>query len=171
MIFDWIKSLFPKKKKEMERIPSSDKWKHVELWKDGDDLVLKNAKVTAFGGWEDEIDGKQYGGNTASGVSTLDADLMGCALPRNYTGKSKANKDALGGSPIPATLPFLTTVIVTHDGKTAKTKFVDVGPAAKVKTALDLTVAAAKIFNPKANANNFRIAGAEARIIGGAKYL
>lgn len=151
----------------MERIPSSAKWKHVELWKDGDDLVLKNAKVTAFGGTNDKMDS----GDTASGISTKNPKVMGCALPRNYTGSSKANREALNGSPIPAKLPFKTLVEVTYGDETILVPFIDIGPAARTGAALDLTVGAAKVFNPKATANNFKLTGAEARIIGGAKYL
>lgn len=132
---------------------------------EGEDIVVSGVRATCFGGSNDKMDS----GETASGISTKLTGTMGCALPRCYTGSSSAQKKALGGSPIPAKLPFGTMVEVTSDGETITVPFIDVGPARWTKNGLDLSIAAARKFNPKATANNFE-AIINYRIIGGAKY-
>lgn len=136
---------------------------------EGDDLVIRNAKVTCFGGLEDKVD-KVNGGNTASGVSTVPDDTMGCALPRCYTGDEPSLIKALGGSPIPHNLPFHIPVEFTWNGVTITVPFIDIGPAKRAKDQGDLTRAAARHFKPSATTNNFEITGATIRIKGGAKY-
>lgn len=132
----------------------------------GDDLVVKNTRCTCFGGTNDPQDN----GETASGISTKDPHVRGCALPRNYTGPHVATRRALEGSPIPERLPFRTPVEVTIDGKSIVVPFIDLGPARQTSNGLDLTIAAAREFNPHASATNFA-ARCDYRIIGGAKYL
>jgi hypothetical protein len=56
-------------------------------------------------------------------------------------------------------------------GKTLTVPLIDLGPNLLTTTNVgDLTVAAAKHFNPSATATNFEMF-ADIRIIGGAKYL
>lgn len=136
---------------------------------DGEDLLLKNVRVTCFGGTDDPQDS----GDTASGVSTKNPATLGCALPRNYTGPHGPTRRALQGSPIPEKLPWKTPVAFTDlkTGKTLTVPLIDLGPNLETTTnAGDLTVAAAKQFNPHATARNFEMM-ADIRIIGGAKYL
>jgi len=145
---------------------SSPGWDFV-VRVDGPDLVIDNARVTCFGGSGDKMDN----GDTASGVSTKPPETLGCALPRNYIGSSTAQLKALGGSPIPANLPFKTPVQFSANGKSITVPFIDVGPAKWTGNEGDLTIAAAKQFKPNATANNFEINGVEIRILGGAEYL
>jgi hypothetical protein len=135
---------------------------------DGNDIIVLNARATCFGGDSDPQDN----GETASGVNTkANPTLKACALPRIYVGKNKALLKALGGSPIPS-IPFQIKVEVTDPatGKTLTVPFIDIGPAKWTGNALDLTIAAARYFNPKATANRFELL-CSYRIIGGAKYL
>ena len=135
----------------------------------GDDLIIRNARVTAFGGANDPQDS----GETASGISTKPPGTLGCALPRNYTGSNGPTREALIGSPIPESLPWRTPVEFTElsTGKKLTVPFIDLGPNLKTTTNFgDLTVAAAKHFDPNASATRFEMR-ADIRIIGGAKYL
>ncbi len=135
----------------------------------GDDLIIRNARVTAFGGTNDPQDS----GDTASGISTKPPGTLGCALPRNYTGSNGPTRAALQGSPIPEGLPWRTPVEFTElsTGKKSTVPFIDLGPNLKTTTNFgDLTVAAAKHFDPAATATRFEMR-ADIRIIGGAKYL
>ena len=137
-------------------------------WIDGADIVVLNAKTTAFGGDNDDGDN----GETASGLSTrMNPNFIGCALPMAHTGNGAALKAALGGSPIPK-IPWRTPVIVTEvsTGRQISAQVIDLGPAKKTGHALDLTVAAARMFNSHATANNFGTI-CHYRIPGGAKYI
>ena len=135
---------------------------------DGADIVVVNARATCFGGDADPQDD----GSTASGVSTKgNTSLIGCALPLIYTGPGKAMLAALGGSPIPR-LPWRTPVEVIEaaTGKTISASLIDVGPAKRTGNAIDLTLGAARRFNPHATATNFELA-CHYRIRGAAQYL
>lgn len=140
----------------------------LTLFVEDEDLVLKNVRVTCFGGTDDPQDS----GKTASGLSTKPPGTMGCALPRNYTGPHAPTRRSLEGSPIPQALPWRAPVQFTEraTGKTLVVPFIDLGPDLNTENAGDLTVAAAKHFNPAATARNFEML-ADIRIIGGAKYL
>jgi hypothetical protein len=141
----------------------------ITLHIEGEDLVIKNGRVTCFGGTNDPQDS----GDTASGISTKPPHTMGCALPRNYTGAHTPTRNALQGSPIPEKLPWKTPVQFTDlkTGKTLTVPLIDLGPNLLTTTNVgDLTVAAAKHFYPSATATNFEMF-ADIRIIGGAKYL
>ena len=136
-------------------------------WIDGNDIVVVNARCTAFGGANDPQDN----GETASGLSTkMNPSFVGCALPMNYEGTGKALLAALGGSPIPK-IPWRCQVVVTEvaTGKQITAKVIDLGPAKKTGNALDLTVAAARLFNPRATSSNFSMM-CHCRILDGAKY-
>ena len=134
---------------------------------DGDDIVVIAARATCFGGASDPQDD----GETASGISTkLNPQLAACALPMIYTGLSKALLKALGGSPIPK-VPWKTKVLVTEaaTGKSIPFPVIDLGPAKKTGNAIDLTIAAARCFNPHATASSFEMI-CHYRILGGAKF-
>jgi len=136
-------------------------------WIDGDDIVVLNARATAFGGQYDPQDN----GETASGLSTkMNPSFIGCALPMIYTGTGKALLAALGGSPIPR-IPWRSMVQVTEvsTGKQIIAKVIDLGPAKRTGNAIDLTVAAARMFNPHATASNFELA-CHYRILDAARF-
>lgn len=138
-------------------------WPWIKAHIDGQDIVIKDAVCTAFGGKADNMDS----GETASGVSTKDnPSFIGCALPMRRDGSS-----ALRGSPIPK-IPWKSTVLFTDPktGTSVSTKLIDEGPAKWTKHGGDLTEAAAKLFDPHANANNFTKT-LDIRIIGGAQYV
>ena len=136
---------------------------------EGDDLVVENVRATCFGGVSDPQDD----GRTASGISTRSSRVLGCALPRNYTGPGRVARSALGGSPIPAGIPFSIMVEVSpadsHLFAPFEVPFIDVGPAKKTKNGIDLTIAAAKKIHTHASATDFE-ARVNYRIKGGAKY-
>jgi hypothetical protein len=141
---------------------------------EGDDIIVRNAIATAFGGAADPMDS----GETASGCPTKEnPDLMGCALPMDGYGVA-----SLKGSPLPK-IPFGVHrdcsdnaggahVAVTHraSGKTITVPAIDLGPGKRTGHALDLTVAAAKKFDSSATANNFEMK-LDYRIIDGAKFV
>ena len=146
----------------------------------GEDIVVRGAKVTAFGGDDDPQDS----GMTASGVPTRgNANLKGCALPMRYDGSNSKVKIALGGSPIPK-MPFGLLppdgrknpngahVEVTDPVKGTKIEVpvIDLGPAKRTGNALDLTVAAARVFRPDATARNFSMR-LDFRILKGARFV
>jgi hypothetical protein len=145
----------------------------------GDDIVVQGAKTTAFGGDSDKSDS----GETACGFPTKGhPDLMGCALPLAGYAKSPAAHAALDGTPLPH-MPFGLTskgadnptgahVEVTDPatGKKTIVPVIDLGPAKGTGHALDLTVAAARLFKPNATANNFAMK-LNYRIIDGAKFV
>jgi hypothetical protein len=132
---------------------------------DGDDIVFEG-EATAFGGSNDPEDN----GQTASGISTKNnPKLEACALPRCYTGKNKSVLAALGGSPIPAGIPFRTRVRITCGDVSFVCPFIDLGPAKSTGHVIDLTQAAARRINSKATTWNF-CAHVQARILGGARY-
>ena len=134
---------------------------------DGEDILVLNARATAFGGANDPQDN----GETASGLSTkMNPNFLGCALPMIYTGSVKNLLAALGGSPIPK-IPWRSQVIVTEEctGKQAIVKVIDLGPGKRTGNAIDLTVASARIFNPNATSSNFSMM-CHYRILDAAKY-
>jgi len=126
---------------------------------DGDDIVVRNARATWFGGANDPQDD----GKTASGVNTKRRPtIQGCALPMNF--------GPCVGSPIPK-LPWGTKVEVTHleTGKKLTVHVIDLGPSRSTGNAIDLTVAAFKQFAPLSVgkiAVDYRILGAARRIFG-----
>lgn len=136
---------------------------------DGDDVLVENARMTCFGGSNDPQDS----GETASGISTKrNPDLAACSLPmdgRMFASLSKAEHGALDGSPIPR-VPWRTLVRVTVNGKSVDLPVIDLGPGKRTGNALDLTIAAARLFNPAASATNFEARGSY-RILGGAKFV
>jgi len=154
-MFTWIKKLFGMKT-EPTVLKGDGTWAFVALV-DGNDLVVRNAKTTWFGGPNDPLDN----GETASGISTIKRpDILGCAIPMNF-GPCK-------GSPIPR-VPWGTKVEVKHldSGKTIMVAVIDLGPGRSTGNALDLTPAAFREFAPLAVGK----ITLEYRIPGAAKYL
>lgn len=133
---------------------------------DGDDILVIGVRATCFGGSGDPEDS----GETASGISTRgNPTLKACALPMIYTGSNKALRKALGGSPIPK-LPWQTKVEIMAGGKHLIVPVIDLGPAKRTGNAIDLTIAAARFFDPRASATRFELQ-CSYRILGGAKHL
>lgn len=117
--------------------------------KDGDDIVIRNARVTCFGGSNDPQDN----GETASGVNTKqNPDIKGCALP------IRLNIPELRDSPLPR-IPWRTHVFITEHAtlKALEVELIDCGPALHTGNAGDLTLAAARFFDPHASATNFEM--------------
>jgi hypothetical protein len=145
----------------------------------GNDIVVQGAKATAFGGENDKTDS----GKTASGFPTRGhPDLMGCALPLAGYAKTAAERTALDGTPLPH-MPFGLTptggdnpngahveVIDPTTGERTTLPVIDLGPAKDTGHALDLTVAAARLFKSNATANNFAMK-LNYRVIDGAKFV
>ena len=132
------------------------------VWKvDGDDLVAKGIRCTWFGGEDDPDDT----GKTASGISTKDSGVVGCALPM-----SKVEPKACPGSPI-RWLPWGTRVKVYNraNGATVFTELIDVGPAKRRDGSeqgnIDVTPEAMRMLW---RGNMHGDAMVDARIIGGA---
>lgn len=137
-------------------------------YQDAADIVVVNARATAFGGANDPQDN----GETASGLSTkFNPEFVGCALPMAYTGRTPSLVAALGGSPIPR-IPWRSPVIITEiaTGKQITARVIDLGPGKRTGNAIDLTVAAARQFVSNASSRNFSLA-CHYRIPGGAQYL
>lgn len=135
---------------------------------DGDDLCVDNCRATCFGGSSDPQDN----GQTASGISTKNnPSLQAVSLPMDFGDKVPNTK----GSPIPR-LPWGTMVEVSRPNESGtmatvhQFPLIDIGPAKKTGNAIDLTIAAARLFNPKATASNFEMR-CSYRVIGGAKFL
>ena len=144
---------------------AGDGWFDVTV--DGEDLVF-SGRATCFGGDADPQDD----GSTASGFNTRDnLQSAAVALPmdgRAFATSSRAFHEALDGSNIPR-VPWLTQVEVTAGNKTVVLPVIDLGPAKYTGNVLDMTPAAARLFDPKASAVNFS-ATVNARIIGGARF-
>jgi len=146
---------------------------------DGNDIVVFDAKASAFGGSFDRGDN----GQTASGCPTIgNPGLLGCSLPMDGYAKSPSEHALLDGTPIPH-MPFGVFggcgdnpagahVMVTDraTGKQITVPVIDLGPAKKTGHALDLTVAAARFFKSNATANNFGMK-LDYRILDGAKFV
>ncbi len=161
--WDWFKSLFSMNPTTI--INTGWEWLHVET--DGNDLVVQSTIATWFGGNDDPQDN----GETASGVNTKDnPTILGCALPRNYTGSSEGLLKSLGNSPIPHKLPFKTLVQVTNskDFSSITVPFIDIGPARSTKHGLDLTQQAFKMIGGDLAHGTLNVSY---RIIGGAQYI
>ena len=124
---------------------------------EGNDIVVRCAKTTWFGGANDPNDN----GETASGLNTKrHPTIKGCALPMNF--------GPCAGSPLPR-LPWMTKVEVTHalTGKTITVPLIDLGPGHRTGAALDLTQPAFKDFGEL----RIGVVTTDYRILGGAKYL
>ena len=146
---------------------------------DGADIVVEEIVITCFGGAYDPQDD----GQTASGVNTKaspSVEGVSIAMDGRKFRMSPKEHAALDGSPLPK-VPWHTMVEVTIDGvtHTPKSGILDLGPGKQASSpgeahALDLTVAAARLFrpdaSPKALARSFKARGSF-RIIGGAKYV
>lgn len=141
----------------------------------GDDIVVRNAKATWFGGSNDPQDS----GETASGCGTRGRpDLLAASLPMDYRGSHRPTRQALMGSPIPM-MPFgldndcnprkdgaWVEVTFLKTGAKITIPVIDLGPAKTTGNALDLSVAAFKQFAPIVTGKII----CDYRIIGAARY-
>lgn len=161
-----------------------DAWKAQFLLGDGTwpfvpridqgDIVIDDIICTCFGGGDDSQDD----GNTASGVNTKsNPDLQGASVPmdvRGWNHLTEREHGALDGCPIPV-VDWFTPIQIESNGRTLVTQIIDLGPGKQATTnpsephAVDLTVAAARFFDPEATATNFSMR-CNVRIIGAAKY-
>ena len=151
----WLKRLFGFI--EPLRVLRGDGTWSFTAYVDGDDIVVRNARTTWFGGPNDSEDS----GATASGLNTRrHPDIKGCALPMSF--------GPCDGSPLPR-LPWGTLVEIMHpaSGKTLTVPVVDLGPSKRTGNALDLTEAAFRVF---ASSGLGRIV-THYRIKDGAKHL
>jgi hypothetical protein len=144
---------------------------------DGDDIVVRNAKTTWFGGDTDPNDS----GETASGRRTKgNPDIMGCALPMDLSIASPANQrprnfEPTKGSGLPK-IPWFTKLIVTNEDEsiTQEIELIDIGPNKVAGSAadLDLTPAAFLALGGKADfKHNSGDMICHYRIPGGTQYL
>jgi hypothetical protein len=145
----------------------------------GNDIVVQNAKTTAFGGANDKGDN----GQTACGFPTKGhPDLLGCALPLDGYAHTPREHAALDGTPLPhmdfgltskgADRPAGAHVEVTDlkSGVQIVVPVIDLGPAKGTGHPLDLTEAAARRFKSNATSNNFSMV-LQFRLIDGALAL
>lgn len=145
-------------------------------WAVGDDIMIRNARATCFGGSNDPDDS----GETASGISTrTNPNLAAVALPmdgRSFRGMTSAEHRALDGSPIPRLGEWpknalSTRVVLTKGSIVIEVPVIDLGPGKRTATPVDLTIAAARKFNPTATASNFSTVLDSVRIIGAREFL
>ena len=128
----------------------------------GDDLVVRGARATWFGGANDPLDD----GRTASGVSTRKhPEILGCALPMS-------GHRVTQGSPLP-NLPWLKTqveVTCPATGKSLTVALIDLGPSAppRAHAAIDLTVAAFRALGGNLRRGELTV---DFRVLGGALHL
>jgi hypothetical protein len=151
------------------RIPSPAGWEHLQAFVVGNDICIRNAKVTCFGGTKDRMDG----GVTASGFDTRsNYDFNGCSLPlRRDHVYDHRHGYVLRNSPLPASIPWRTKVLFSIAGKDPlECSLVEIGPANWTGNAGDLMIKPARYFDPHATANNFGIR-ADIQIVDGAKHL
>lgn len=136
---------------------------------DGLDIVVRNAVATCFGGDSDPQDN----GETASGINTKgNPNLIACSLPmdgRQFPHMTPAEHAALDGSPIPK-VPWKTIVRVQDGATVHDFPVIELGPGRRTGHQLDLTIAAARLFDPNATATNCTI-HCDYRIIGGAAFV
>lgn len=155
-------------------LPASDRFPFT-VTVDGEDLVVRNVWATCFGGSADPQDE----GETACGYLTRGhPDLLGCALPLDGYGVS-----SLKGSPLPK-MPFglrrdgtprpggaFVTVSMPQTGTVIESlPVIDLGPKGGTGNFIDLSIAAARRFDHRASARNFKMR-VDVRILGGAAYL
>ena len=134
-MFAWLRKLLGIK--DVRALTGDGTWGFTAIV-DGDDIIVRNAVATWFGGVGDPEDN----GETASGVNTKKRpNILGCALPMNF--------GPCAGSPIPK-VPWGTQVEITHlaTEKTITVPVIDLGPARGTGHAIDLSVAAFQQFAP-----------------------
>ena len=154
-MFTWLKKLFGMN--TTPKILEGDGSFGFKAEVDGDDIVVRGAQATWFGGAHDPEDN----GETASGINTKKRpNIQACALPLNY--------GPCEGSPIPK-VPWGTKVEVTHlaTGDKITVPVIDLGPARDTGHAIDLTVTAFEQFAPLSTGKvlvDYRILGAARRI-------
>lgn len=175
-VVDLYVESFPPVERDGEVLKGDGTWPFTARV-DGGDIVVENVLATCFGGNDDPNDS----GDTASGLSTKNNPaIQGVSIPmdgRQYPRMSQLEHKALDGSPLPR-MPWHTMVEILGGGKVFRPNqgIIDIGPGkqatrgGELPNALDLTVAAARVLDPKATAKNFSMR-VSYRIIGGAKYI
>lgn len=151
----------------MKRIQGTDK--HIIAHVIGDDIVVRNVLITAFG-YNDPADN----GETESGMKN-GPDVMGCALP------VRANEKATHDSPLAFGVPIPWHTLVEFwderdPGRRVTVQLIDNGPDVKhyPDHGGDLCVAPAGVFRPDIPIEKRSVRFEETlsyRIIGGAKYV
>lgn len=165
---------------KMVKVETNDPaWDWMNVYIDGEDLVVVNTVATAFGGDSDPMDD----GSTASGFSTKGhPDLIACSLPmRHDLIHDKKHGFVLKNSPIP-NMPFgldskgrdnpsgaHVDLIFSNGLKIDNLPVIDLGPANWTEHGIDLTIAAARKKVANATANNFEDV-VSYRVRGAAKY-
>ena len=153
-MFTWLKKLFGM---DTPQILKGDGSFAFTAQVDGEDIVVRGAQATWFGGANDPEDD----GETASGVNTKKRPfILGCALPLDY--------GPCAGSPIPK-VPWGTRVEITHvaTGDKITVPVIDLGPARDTGHAIDLTVAVFQQFATLATGKivvDYRVIGAARRL-------
>jgi hypothetical protein len=127
---------------------------------DGEDIVIRDATASWFGGDDDPQDN----GETASGAVTKGhPDLVGFALPMDFGAKVPAT----AGAPLPR-IPWHTPVAVSLGPVTVTGPLIDLGPAKSARHQVDLTQAAFRQFAPLSQG---LVHGVTVRIEGAARYV
>ena len=154
-MFSWLKQRFGLVPKN--RILTGEGFWGFTPVVEGNDIVVRGAVATWFGGADDPEDN----GETASGVSTKKRPaILGCALPMNF--------GPCAGSPIPR-LPWGTwvEVVLCATGEKIMVPVIDLGPARGTGHAIDLTPAAFEHFAPR-HQGKIKV---DYRIPGGARWI
>lgn len=127
------------------RLPSTQEWRFLEAYREGDDVVVHNTVATVFG-WDSKLAVRDPNdnGKCASGRHTMhNPGALGCALPVSLARRSTY------GSPFAQMrkLPWFTPVVVTYKGKSITVPLIDNGPSMPSRydsapAGIDLTPAA-----------------------------
>lgn len=141
-------------------------WPWMKAFKDGNDIVVRGAQTTWFGGPDDSEDDSQ----AAIGMNLLNhPNFLGCALPIRVL-----NFNPTKGSPLPHIpwhhpdgSPILVHVFCHETSKQLDTQFIDIGPSKYTHHGLDLTQAA--YIKLRGNKNDDMTT--DYRIIGAAAFL
>ena len=157
-------------------LPSESEWRFLKVYRDGDDIVVPDAVATVFG-WDTDLGVRDPddNGECASGKSTRsNPGILGCAL-RVSTARRSTRGSAFPKMP---TLPWLSPVIVTHNGKSITVEMIDNGPSAPppgdpAPAGIDLTPAAclalgSSVDDIRRNRVAFKVSF---RLPGGGKYV
>lgn len=136
-------------------------WPFLVAAIDGEDIVVRGAKGTRFGGTDDGQDN----GEGASGFQTAQhPEYLGVSLPMAHS-----HIATMDGCPIPH-LPWYTPVKV-YSRKTFKVSYghlIDIGPSKDTGHAIDMTNALVHSLGLSLDDGVYNV---DYRIIGAAKYV
>jgi hypothetical protein len=178
--FTWLTSWMKPSNPDPSKVVGDGTWPWFAMI-NGDDLVLNTVKATAFGGDNDRMDN----GRTASGYNTKGhPNLIACSLPMRHDTlfDHERGQYVLRGSPIPS-MPFglypdgtdnphgaHVDIIFPDKRVVFNVPVIDLGPAKWTGNAIDLSIALARKYDPRATANNFE-AKVDVRIKGAVRFL